>query len=289
MNNTFSFYRLKLLFQKDWAENKKLYLLALPGLLILITLVYRTQSNFKFDINWIKEIHNTSQWYINDLEYQNEKIFFGGWFLTSLVAIFIRWNKLLTRKSLIDFLLLPATSTEKFIFNWLWIFLIPFFIYVILFQIVDFLFISSYIEKIKEANIPQLVEKLKYFNISHFIQNGWYALGYLTIIFSALLLSPFIFKKYSILKGILIIPVFSYLLNLFSDKLLKYLYPFQHGVNGLYFSISIRLPQHIENEGFLQEYSLSENHKILIGLILFGTVPILIWLANWYKIKEKQI
>ena len=279
MNNAFSFYRLKLLFQKDWAENRNIYLLSIPVMSLIIILVYLIiGGDFKSQLQSVKE-YKHEYWH-----YQNEGIYTVGLFLISLLNVVLRVNKLANKRAITEYLLTPSSASEKLALNWIWSFPVLFIVYTILFQIVDHPFITYYIESAKEAKVYNLAEGLTYFNLNHCIKENWEGLGWFLIIFSSLLLSPFHFKRYAIIKGLITILLFIYMLSTLSNHLLQRAFPFYKSVNGLFFRASGRIP---DDRYFT--FLLSHNQNLLIGSLLFCLLPVLIWIINWYKIKEKQV
>ncbi|SMO33527.1 hypothetical protein [Solitalea koreensis] len=282
MNNTFSFYRLKLLFQKDWAENRNIYLLSTPAIAVIITLLYLLIGDYKEDLRIAlmyakRGLPDQYEMVYQRTRYKNEAIYSIGLFVTFSLNAILRVNKLANKKTLVEFLLLPSSAAEKLALHWIWSFPVLFVVYTSVFQMIDHGFITHYLERAEEAKAFYLAKSLSYLNLTHCLKKNEEFFGWLLVIYSSFLIWPFAFKKYAIIKGLITIPVIGFMLYTFSFHLMQRAFPYLKSVSlsGLYFSVS----------GF----ELSQNQKLFMGTLLFGLVPILIWIVNWYKIKEKQV
>jgi hypothetical protein len=189
MNQFFSFKRFGSLVAKHWVDHKKRYglsVLAFTGLLVC----WFVLTMFVGDEEGMSEDLQTGTYYFS--------LFVAGCFYASQYFKDLGW-----RAKAINFLLVPASSFEKFLCSLLYSVVLFFVVFTAVFYAVDCLMVPLYnsisgtAEKAKLVNVflPELIQ----------FQDGS-SLPFLLIFFalqSVFLLGSVYFKKYSFIKTII--------------------------------------------------------------------------------------
>jgi hypothetical protein len=128
MNQTFSFGRFSLLVKNHWAENKKKYLLSIPAFMGLLLL-------------WFLFILLTKDWDPMAEGIQQVTYFFSLFGLGIIYASQF-FGDLGSRPKAINYLMVPASTLEKFLCSLLYSTAIFFAVFTIGFYIVDVLMVG---------------------------------------------------------------------------------------------------------------------------------------------------
>ncbi|UKJ07552.1 hypothetical protein [Solitalea lacus] len=265
MNKILSMHRLGLLFKKDWAENWKFYLLAIPVIIILISLFFYITDDIK------REINNGLSYVgpqMKNFQFGHEMKYLTGLIFLSVVAAILRFNSLSHKSKSIDFLLLPATATEKMIINWVWVFPIFFTVYSILYWVMDHAFITAYISMAKEAGVAVTeVNKIVFVDLKTVWEHPSEFSCY-PIFTSIFLLGPLLFRKYAVVITIILAATGAY-------TYMDLLNSMQHSL----------IPESVK-QGF--SYTLPGGIRPDYLLLMF-VIPALFWIITWMRIKERQV
>ena len=271
MNQTFSFHRVGLLIAKHWSENKKRYLLsvlAFMGLLIVWFLFVMLTDN---DYPMAEGFQQISYLF---------SLFIAGTFYASQ-----QFSELGSKGRGSNFILVPASATEKLLCGLFYTFVAFFVVFTAAFYAVDALMvgIANAVNPLPEptpvANIFKTSEPRADQN-----ENLYFLLIFFTVQ-SAFLLGSVYFEKYSFIKtSISLALLFFAFFTLF-----YYLHEGLLPDNGGY------------HKGFLTSYRIysdtGENKliqlphwigNVLKFLFLYAVTPLL-WLVMYHRLKEKEV
>jgi hypothetical protein len=256
MNQFFSFRRFNLLVLQHWANNKKRYglsVLAFVGLLIVW---------FVFAI--IIEDDN-----LMSIEFQKSSFFLGLFAVGTFYASQF-FRDLASRAKGITFLLVPASTFEKFLCSLLYTLVLFFMIYTACFYLVDALMvtITNSLDTINKPNGE--IPLINVFDITFFSLNNDATLNFLLFFFSVqsvFLLGSVYFRKYNFLKTIISVFVTWFILFL-----VFYFIYYQNSPEGS-----------VENYGPIANWSAH-----LIQGLVYSIAP-LFWIVSYYRLKQKQV
>jgi hypothetical protein len=253
MNQFFSFYRFNRLVLKHWADNKqpyKLSVLAFIGLLIAWFL-------FTMFIPDERLMHEDLQ----------QSTFFFSFFVIGPFYASQYFNDLGSRVKGSNFLLVPASTFEKFLCSVLYTVLLFFVVFTTAFYLVDILMVSiantfSANEAVGKSNVINI------FTAVFFRFNSNSTLNFLLFFFSvqsAFLLGSVSYKEYSFIKTIL-----SCFIVWLIVVLVLY---FLHEQLVLVDERSSRMPDRI---------------ALVIIFLAYAIAPSL-WIATYHRLKQKQL
>jgi hypothetical protein len=279
MNQTFSFGRFSLLVKNHWAENKKKYLLSIPAFMGLLLL-------------WFLFILLTKDWDPMAEGIQQVTYFFSLFGLGIIYASQF-FGDLGSRPKAINYLMVPASTLEKFLCSLLYSTAIFFAVFTIGFYIVDVLMVgianatNTGYNEVVSGKTPLKATITNVFYSREFAGNkGWmsfyFFLMFLTVQ-SAYLLGSVYFPKYSFIKTTisqLILMLVFFLLIYFLNESVMPNGGYHNGLTSYRIerpdqaSLLVRLPQWLE--------------KVLKYLLMYGLPPLL-WLVTYHRLKEKQV
>lgn len=128
MNNFFNYHRFALLVQRQWVENRKIFLMASVILLGLGIIVYSLGTDWKGGNFMLIQIR-VAHFFIS--------LFLGGSFFTNYA-----FKDLSDKNSSTSFLLVPASHFEKQLSASFYVFVVFPIIFLILFYIIDYSFVN---------------------------------------------------------------------------------------------------------------------------------------------------
>jgi hypothetical protein len=257
MNQFFSFKRFNLLVLKHWAVNKKRYglsVLAFIGLLIL----WFVFALIVGDDNLMSKDFQQSTYFLS--------LFAAGTFYASQY-----FRDLASKPKGSNFLLVPASTFEKFMCSILYTSIMFFIILTAAFYLVDVLMVSI-AKSLPRIKLPEgKATVVNIFGIDFFNFNDDSTLNFLLFFFSiqsAFLLGSVYFKKYSFLKTIITGFVIWFILFLIT-----------------YFIYHQFLVEKISEEDFEQVPNWVAN---LIRVLAYAIAPLL-WIVTYYRLKNNQV
>lgn len=274
MNQFFRFKRFSQLVAKHWADNKKRYglsVLAFIGLLIawfVFTILTRMDST-----PMSREVQTVTYFFT---------LFATGTFYASQY-----FNDLGSRPKGINFLLVPASTFEKLLCSLLYSVLLFFVVFTASFYLADVLMVAlakAFTGTTAGGGKPVVVN---IFDIIPLPFNRDTTINFLFFFFSvqaAFLLGSVYFEKYSFIKTIICCFIAGFILFCF-----------------LYFFGEVLLPKGDYSRGFLTSYRVYVDGandrlvqipewigRVLLFLLMYAVAPFL-WLATYYRLKEKQV
>ncbi|UKJ07551.1 hypothetical protein [Solitalea lacus] len=267
MNNTFSLQRFKLLVLKEWAENRRLYLFAIPLIAIVISMFFyymgdNIQSAIKLSYNTRHDSYTYPIW-----RHKHEGVYNIVLILLSACWANMRFNHLSGKAKSIGFLMQPATCFEKFILNWLLVFPALLLVYTLVFCIIDYFFINAYISMAKAGGAESLLKELAYVDLKYAWFDTVALLALYSIFTSIFLLGPFLFKRYAFVSTLLVVAAGTYGYVQWHENRV-YVYGLQQ---------------------FLKlEYLMSWPHQIVV-IVWVLMIPALVWVATYLRIKEREV
>lgn len=253
MNQFFSFERFSLLVAKHWADNKKRYglsVLAFIGILatwFLFTLLMEDEGPMESDMQFGTFLF---------------MIFASGTLYASQY-----FRDFGSRARGINFLMVPASTFEKFLCSLLYTVVLFFIVFTVAFYLVDFLLVA-----ISNSFAPTQAEKtsvINVFEVGFFTFSDQSSIIFLPIFFSvqsAFLLGSVYFRKYSFIKTVIAIFVFWFLMFF----LVKLVY------NGV-------MTGDIEDIDEVPQITI-----LIIKILIYGTAPLLWWIS-YSRLKAKQV
>ena len=271
MNNTLNMHLFWLLVRRQWTENKKVYLLLWGVIsLSLVVLAFFSEKN--------------------DLTGLNILLFcFGGWVMTT--TLFNRWTDF-GRSSF--FLLLPASSTEKFLCGLFYVLILYIPVYSLNF--VFFRYIVTYLIVLPFPNnlvpfsslIGSIIKQITFF--PHL-----YIFALLALLFtqSLFMIITIRFKKRQALIFLLILLAIAVVHNLGMQMLMSNLAHIPRGTRLspgilIFFDPGFGYIGSSGNQVVFEYFpfiKLIRNLNSLIWLVVFS----LLYLTAWYKLKEREL
>ncbi|MGC4103739.1 hypothetical protein [Ferruginibacter sp.] len=273
MNQFFSVRRFSLLVGKHWADNKKRYLLAITGFIILLIVWF----TFTMLVDGNKPMEE---------EMQLITFFFSLFGVGSFYASQY-FRDLGSRAKGINFLLVPASAFEKILCSILYTVVLFFGVFLAAFYLVDVIMVAI-ANKFLVTNDP--IQQTKVFNVFRAaivpIDNHS-RLNVVMIFFSLqsiFLLGSIYFSKYGFVKTVISGFVIFFLIFCVIFLLYEHL-----------------MPEGDYKSGFLTSYEITtngpDNHLVQIPhwigdilrfILLYALAPFF-WIVSYYRLKEKQV
>ncbi|NML22763.1 hypothetical protein HHL16_17900 [Pseudoflavitalea sp. G-6-1-2] len=282
MNQVFDFSRFRLLAARHWIENRQRYLLSLgafAGLLILWFI-------FAFLLQGSHEAQNL---------YVQLGTFYFGLFVTGSLYASTLFSSLAAKPTAINYLSVPASHLEKMLIALLYGVVLFFLTYLVIFYVVDFLMLQilnpiaarnyhpyDVGNKLSEFEPQTLVNVFRPFRENRYDnQNFYYLLMVYFTLQSTFLAGSVFFTRFSFIKTVITLLVFSFLVFVLVFILVEVVIP-KGGFSGAglvkyqlgYESGVITLP---ESMFTVFRY---------IGLYAFAPA---FWVASYFKLKEKEV
>lgn len=265
MNNTFDFNRFSLLVKRQWIENKKLFLMAIFGIVgILITinsLIMRWESGITYE---------TARFSIFNLS-----LFLSG----SIFANYV-FKDISDKNSSTSFMLIPASHFEKFLTGVLYVFIVFPIVFLTLSYVVDYGFVNIG-NNIKDG---LKVPGVKNIQLQTFMVNSKNIREILDeIIGSWLIIQAFVLMGAAQFEGR------SYIKTAFMGFGLLFLIGFV-----IYLSDKLILSditQQFQNKGYSRELIKPTKDMIsdILGICLIYVLPPMLLVTTYFKLKEKQV
>jgi len=284
MSNTFSFQRFGLLFQQHWGQNGRRYLmslLALAGLSIGFFAVALLMGGPVF-IPALQAI-----------------FYFIGLFITGALFNSSLFGALSSQTKGTSFLLLPASQLEKIVLSILFGLILFFIGYTLVFYATDWLMLKLADSiRLREWKVQhgtdagfQSQHLFHFFKLEAYRQGKtssnpfpYFHLGFIAMQ-AAYLTGSIYFGKYAFVKTTISLLVLGAFFTLLIGKLLPMMQPSEVGGQ---FPLQWRLL----NDEIGQQWRYVEVPEWIADIFLFSlkfiTAPVL-WLAAYFRLKEKQI
>lgn len=276
----FQLRRFLLLVSRHWAENRKkygLFLLAMFGILVV----------------WLSFILAFSNLTLLDVTMQFVT-YYVGLYLTGCIYASTLFSELSSKRDGANFLMLPASQLEKLLCVLLFGVLFFFITYTFLFYLVDIPMVqlSNRMLVNSPRNFPNSIVQIPpgaVYNIIsaeqgpipekdiHLVLLGFFSVQAIFI------LGPIYFKKYVLVKSILVVLICLLIIVLVEEKVVNFFLP--AGWMNLHLSwVQWDREEHPARFVYLP-YPLA---PVFIGLLQLG-VPLAIWSITYLRLKEKQI
>lgn len=273
MSQFFSFSRFLLLISKHWADNKRRYLLAVIGFVLLLT-------------GWFTFTMLVSPaWPMNE-EVQVLTFLFtlfgvGGFYASQY------FRDLGSRSRGINFLMVPASSFEKVLCAILFTVVIFFVVFTVAFYLVDIFMVAISNQFLKPEDPDKRAGVINIFRAAILPSEGVSAINVILVYFavqSGFLLGSVYFSKYSFIKTVITGFVIFFTFFCLIYVLYEYLMPKGEYVNGFLTSFRINTS---EGSGYLVKVPGWVDQ--LIYIILMYTITPYLWVVTYYRLKEKQV
>ena len=255
MNQFFDFKRFNLLVLKHWAVNKKRYslsVLALIGLLIIWFVFALIIGDDK----------------LMSADFQQMTFYFGLFVLGTFYASQY-YHDLGSKPKGSNFLLVPASTFEKFLCSLLFTAVLFFIVFTSAFYLVDVLMVSI-ANSLPGIDLPEAkATVINIFDISPFSSDDNTTLNFLLIFFSIqsiFLLGSVYFKKYNFIKTIISGFIIWFILFLLTYFFYHQFFP----------------------EGNDQGAPLPKWLGTLLKSVIYAIAPLL-WIVTYYSLKQKQV
>ena len=255
MNQFFDFKRFNLLVLKHWAVNKKRYslsVLELIGLLIIWFVFALIIGDDK----------------LMSADFQQMTFYFGLFVLGTFYASQY-YHDLGSKPKGSNFLLVPASTFEKFLCSLLFTAVLFFIVFTSAFYLVDVLMVSI-ANSLPGIDLPEAkATVINIFDISPFSSDDNTTLNFLLIFFSIqsiFLLGSVYFKKYNFIKTIISGFIIWFILFLLTYFFYHQFFP----------------------EGNDQGAPLPKWLGTLLKSVIYAIAPLL-WIVTYYRLKQKQV
>lgn len=268
MTANFSFKRTFQLINKQWGENRRMYLMSVLALLGLLGIVF-------------------GFWAANGGPRYNEEaayiIGLFGLFITGAIFASTAFNMLGSKDKGIYWISFPASHLEKFLATWFFNFLIFSVVYLVCFLLLK-TGVESYIQALTDKDPGKYAYKRVNWNDKDGINAALpYFISAFFAVQAAFLLGSVAFKRFSFIITIVIIAAFLFLFIYYVSKIAN-----NALANYNWNLFSLRDP-YIRGEETYKEYTLSPVIKESIQFFLKFLIAPFLWLITWVKLKEKQI
>jgi len=279
MNQTFNFHRWWLLVTKHWIENRKRYLLSLlviPGLML---------AWFGFILS--NKNYHPLPVHIQFVTYASGLFILGCFYASMMFA------DLGSTSKGVNFLSMPASHVEKLACAIFYAVLLFFIIYTVAFYIVNIpgVKIANALgyERFREEQFPNAVFiPDEVFNIFHFKFPGgdeefFYVFVAYFPIQSAFLLGSVYFARYSFIKTTIAILLLWLIVFIFFSKVLMPITPVGWRWDNL------AEWARFNNVGEINLVSLPRWIDYTLDSLLKYSIPLILWIATYFRLKEKEI
>ncbi|HEV3326743.1 MAG TPA: hypothetical protein VG052_14090 [Puia sp.] len=281
MNQTFSFARWGLLVKKHWAENYKRYLLSLLAMGGLLVAWY----SFILIMDKVDPLGIFFQY----------SAYYVGLYFTGCLYASMFFSELGSKTTGISYLSLPASPLEKLlcaVFFGVFLFFIA---YTLVFYLVDIPMVelSNRLIRLHPRVWPgtdQFVPALAVYNVFtpkasaiigeaeyHFLLLGFFAIQ------SCFLLGSVYFPRYSFIKTIVLVLLFTLILTIFFKEAI-----FDTMPDGWQNNI-LAWDRYNEHWTHLQKVRLPWWLDQTATLLLQYSVPPVFWIITYYRLKEKEL
>ncbi len=265
MNNTFDFNRFSLLVKRQWIENKKLFLMAIFGivgiLIIINSLIMRWESGITYE---------TARFSIFNLS-----LFLSG----SIFANYV-FKDISDKNSSTSFLLIPASHFEKFLTGVFYVFIIFPIVFLTLFYVVDYGFVNignNIKDGLKVPGIKNIQLHTFMINSKNIRKMLGEIIGFWLIIQAFVLMGAAQFEGRSYIKTAFMGFAWLFLMGFviyLSDKF-----------------ILSDMTQQFQNKGYSQALIKPTKDTIsdILGICLIYVLPPILLVTTYFKLKEKQV
>lgn len=258
MNNTFNLNRFIKLFKRHSIANYKPYLMLLLFLVggLTITLSYSSSHTNSF------------------LSVDQYTIFKIILFISAPIFTAGIFGELSTQSKSINYLMLPASNLEKWLVAWLYSFVIYLIIYTACFYMVNCIVIQ-----IANATAKVPLELVNIFDPEHELVSD---LLIFALLHALSFFGSVVFRKHQILKvGSILLVAYFGLLNT-NTAVLTAMFNLEVSMGSLFDSVSI-----IDDKNY---YQIKESPMISsLSQYSFLIVTGMIWMATYYRLKEREV
>ena len=281
MNQTFDFYRWRMLVGGHWAENRKRYLLALLAMGGMLAAWY----GFLLAIDKFGPVNLFMQY----------TAYYCGLYIVGCLYASTIFAELGEKARAIQFLSIPASHLEKLLCGILFGVVLFFLAYTLIFYIVDIPMVSmaNRIIAREHQHWPGTMEPIGSVEVLNLWSNQWapvpdkrfhlILLGYFAIQ-SAFLLGSVYFARWAFIKTIVAVLVFWLIFILFMDKGLREWLP-----EGWHYDSMMQWANNTSQQGPNQFIRLPPSFQgIVIFLIQYSIAPAL-WVITYFRLKEKEV
>jgi len=280
MNSTFELNRWRLLLSRHWLENQKRYLLSLLAIFGLLLCCFGIAI-------WFGGEHPLQ----GNIQYV---IYSGGLYLVGCSYASMQFADLSSSAKGIIFLSIPASHFEKLLCAIFYSVILFFTVYTIVFYLVDIPMVKignelGYDRFMASDHVPRagfisdrVIRMTDYYN-------GYYNRGFLFLFIayfpvqSAFILGSIYFTRYSFIKTTIALLFIWALFTLLIIKVFSNLTP-----TG-WRDENIASWGHIDELGQINRIRISPWIEQLLDSLLNYSIPVVLWVITYFRLKEKEI
>lgn len=281
MSETFDFSRWCLLVKKHWVENQKRYLLSLlmiPGLLV---------GWYVFIL--LNKGHHPLPMYMQYSTYEVGLYILGCFYASTM------FSDLGSISKGINFLSVPASQLEKLICAIFYAVILFFVVYTVEFYVVNIPFVKlgnfiGYERFVSDHFANEVYRREEIINIFKFnFDPTFYVEGFIYIfviyfpVQSAFLLGSVYFPRFAFVKTAIAILVIWLMAFVFLFKILHLLVPMGWDWE------SLAQWSHIDKIGRMNLVTLPGWLLYIVSVLVKFSIPVILWIATYFRLKEKEI
>jgi hypothetical protein len=293
MNQSFDAGRWWLLVGKHWSENRKKYslsLIAIAGLLLLWFIVMLSADGYR-------GINSSMQ----------SSTYYFGLFIAGCLYASVLFADLGSKTRGLNYLVVPASHLEKLLCSLFYGVIVFFLCYTAIFYMIDVLMVKVinaivYGHWVKNHTTGDVFVPQKVFNVFYQPEHSrdpdvlLYLLLFYFVLQAAFISGSVYFAKFSFIKTVISLLLIGLFIAFFIGKVIAPILPpgsYYHGIT----SYQVLTYKNIPGDGVMI-YSDAATDKLitlpewigdtLLFLLKYAFAPLL-WLATYYRLKEKEI
>lgn len=279
MNQTFSLQRFSLLVAKNWAENRKRYLLSIVAYISLVFV-------------WFMFVMLTDE--SNPLAKGLQEVtFFFSLFLVGPFFASQGFSDLSSKTNGTSYLMVPASTFEKLLCSLLYAIVLFFIVFVLAFYVVDFItvliantFHPAYNGPVTQDGTPIRAEMANIFESRDFSSSdsvSYYFIVVFVLMQSVALLGSIYFEKFSYIKTVISLTLIILISAFIVFKLMASFFPSPAVFNLVEYRF-------FNNDGNgMKVVELPDwSQKAIEYLALYG-FTIVFWVTTYFRLKEKEV
>jgi hypothetical protein len=275
MNQTFSFQRFSLLVAKNWAENKKRYLLSLVAYISLVFVWY-------VFVMLTDESHPMAK-NLQEVTFLFSLLLVGPFFASQF------FSELGSKTKATSYLMVPASNLEKLLCSILYVTVLFLILFIAAFYFVDFIavlianaFHPSYNDVTTVNGVHIKAQAVNIFKVGKPSDNvAFYFLTAFFAVQSVALLGSVYFQKYGYIKTVISLTLILLISSFLVFEVMGSILPSPAFFSGVEYRI-------FDGEK-MKIVELPKWSQKLVEYLLFFGFTIVFWVATYFRLKEKEV
>ena len=275
MNQTFSFQRFSLLVAKNWAENKKRYLLSLVAYISLVFVWY-------VFVMLTDESHPMAR-NLQEVTFLFSLLLIGPFFASQF------FSELGSKTKATSYLMVPASNLEKLLCGILYVTVLFLILFIVAFYFVDFIavlianaFHPSYNGVTTVNGVQVSAQAANIFKVGKPSDNiAFYFLTTFFAVQSVALLGSVYFQKYSYIKTVISLTLILLISAFLVFEVMGSILPSPAFFSGVEYRI-------FDGEK-MKIIELPQWSQKLVEYLMFFGFTIVFWVATYFRLKEKEV